>query len=299
MEVQLFDFRWRDEQTCEFQATDGKRFGRRPVSLGDNLSVQLIDKPVYCAGSMVADKWQPCPEGREGRSRCEVCRARERNFVFTMFDGFNTDNFSDDDLAQIAGSHVVYLAFFEKELFKIGVSKLDRKILRQLEQGSRCTLYIAQTENGVTARQIETLVRRSGIKDKVKASAKKDFLQCDVTEQEAEEILRDVSKNIPQYVHEYPKLEEYLLKEPEFRCWDQEYGVAKLKEDQQRVHSIELHENDAVSGKVVAIKGPFVVLDTGEEIVSVCMKDYTGRTLDFSSRPQGLYTHKALQNTLF
>lgn len=299
MKVHFFDYRWRDEETVEVQATDGTRFGRKPFQKGESISFSVCDDPVMCAGCMVDGVWKPCDENRVGRAKCEICRNKEKSFVFTSFDGFNRDNFSEQDLAQIAGPHVVYLAFFDKGLYKVGVSKQDRKIMRQIEQGSLCTLYVAATEDGIYARQIETLIRKTGIKDKIRGSQKEDFLQSDCSYEEAEEILREEAKKIPEIVKDVPKLHTFILDEPEFVTWDEAYGVDKIKAKNERVHIVNLQPNDALSGTIIATKGVFIVVDTTEELVCVSMKKYTGKHLDFSKKAPGLYTDKAIQNSLF
>ncbi|MCF7812090.1 DUF2797 domain-containing protein [Candidatus Gracilibacteria bacterium] len=172
MKVHLYDFRWQDESTTEFQASADGKFGRKKLHLEDDVSLS-VQSSVFCAGSRTDDTWSPCPQKATGKAKCDMCKARERNFVFTAFDGFDRSNVTDLDLEQISGSHVVYLALFDESKIKIGVARLSRKILRQLEQGSHATLFIAETPDGIAARQIETLMRKDGIADKIMASQKK------------------------------------------------------------------------------------------------------------------------------
>ena len=172
MQVLLYDFRWNSDTQVEFQASSGERFGRKQLALGDELSVQVCDT-TKCAGSMRDNTWQPCPQNVVGRKKCETCRNREGNFIFTSFDGFNTDMFTPDDLARLQGEHLVYLALFDTGVTKVGVCKKERHTLRQVEQGSHHTLYIAETPDGVLARQIETCFRQTGIADKVQAVPKR------------------------------------------------------------------------------------------------------------------------------
>jgi len=298
MQVHLYDFRWNSPEEVEFQASNGSRFGRKPLKKGDPLSVQVVGE-VACAGSMREGDWQPCAQHITGRKKCETCRNREGNFVVTSFDGFNTDIFSAEDLSKLDGEHVVYLALFEKNLKKVGVSKLSRKTLRQVEQGAQQTLFIAQTPNGILARQIETCLRQTGLKDKIQASAKKDSICPDITLAEGEAELRSALEAAKPGLANHDQIAKMLLDEPEFYDWTDTYGLDALNHSSKPLHTVKLDQNESVSGTIAAIKGPFVVLETEDEMVCLCAKDLQGLKLDFTPKPVGLNLNSALQNALF
>lgn len=298
MQVHLYDFRWFDEGSFEFQASLGARFAKKPLKIGDRLSMQ-INSDIKCAGSYRDEVFKPCPDQVYGKKKCDTCRAREGSFIFTAFDGFNTDHHTAEDLARIAGEHVVYLALFDKGLVKVGVSKLTRKSLRQIEQGSQATLYVAQTDDGVKARQIETLLRRSGMADKVNASVKKDYLLPVVTKDEAEAELRGLLEEHKAGLDEYPALVEALLDSPEFIWWEDQYNLPVVRDSSKSLHSVKLTKGEMVSGTIIAAKGPFIVLDLPYEIVSICAKDLVGYEIEFDDKPDGLELNQALQGALF
>ena len=299
MEVQFFDLRWPDPTCVEVQVHNSDRLGRKQFRFGDSFSFEIKDETTKCVGSMIDNVWHPCQYQTIGYARCKPCKSREGTFIYTMFDGFNTDMFNQDDMAKIAGPHVVYLALFEDSIMKVGVSGLGRKELRQVEQGSFSTLYIAQTEDGTQARQIETLIRKSGIQDKIRSSQKKDLVITTITPEEAEKQLQELYASCKSTLDEYPKLKTLLLEKPEYKNWETTYATDALKTKDQRLHSVKLQEGDAISGTLVAARGPFLVIDTGEEHLSICMKDYIGKTLLFEAKAPGLYTKKAFQNSLF
>jgi len=298
MKVHLYDFRWIDKDACEFQASANGKFGRKSIKLGDSLSLGVESEP-FCAGSVFEGEWKPCPENAKGKHQCDLCRQRERNFVYTMFDGFNRDNFTDSDLMQIQGDHVIYLALFDRELVKIGVSRAERKALRQLEQGSQATLFIGQANDGVKARQIETLVRKSGIADKIKPSQKQDFLLPDITKEQAEQELKALWEKHKDCLKKYERLTPQLKNEPEFVWWADTYGLGNVQDSTKQFHTVKLKPEEWVSGTIRVIKGPFLILETPDELVSICAKDLQGRIVDFSVRGEGLELKNALQNSLF
>lgn len=298
MQVHLYDFRWNSPEQVEFQASSGDRFGRKQLALGDSLSVAVKDT-VRCAGSMRDGVWQRCGQGVTGRKKCDVCRNREGNFVFTSFDGFNTDMFTQDDLERLQGDHVVYLALFDSGVMKVGVSKQSRKTLRQVEQGSHQTLFIAQTPDGILARQVETCLRQSGLADKINASVKKNFICPEITANQGESELREAFQNHQSGLQNHPELKQFLLSEPEFCDWTETFGLNAVNNHTKPLHIVKLAADEAVSGTIVALKGPFVMLETPDEIVALCAKDLQGLELDFTPTPPGLSLNSALQNALF
>ena len=298
MEVLVYDFRWEDEKTCKFQASFASKFGQKFVKIGDALSIEIRSAP-RCAGSVFDGKFAPCPQNFIGKSRCELCRTREKNYIFTMFDGFDRGNFSAEELEKIAGRHVAYLALFDKNLIKVGVSALERKILRQIEQGSHFALHFAQTPDGILARQIETILRKSGISDKIKPGQKKDFLAPEISREHGEKLLRDLLAEKLSALDSHPHLKKFVLDPPEFRDFSEIYHLRNFTKNPKPFHSIALDENESVSGKIIAIKGPFIVLELPDEIVSICAKDLQGRLVSFDEKPPGLRLNSAFQSSMF
>lgn len=296
MQVHVYDFRWNDEQTVRFEASDGEKFGQKILQRGDDLSISL-EKTLSCAGSSREGQWSPCPDKVQGRAKCDSCRNREGSFVYTSFDGFNTDIFTAEDLAKIDGEHWVYLSLFDEVTQKIGVSKLERKRLRQLEQGSVATLFIAKTPNGVTARQIETLFRQSGMLDKVQSQSKKDAWQLNLSPEKAESILQQKLAEHQNCLGPHPHLKDFVLNTPEFHVWAEFYGTQGLPTHD--LHELKLQVGERISGKIVATKGAFVLLDTGTELASVCARDLRGYWVEFAPTPPGLTLNQALQGALF
>lgn len=300
MEVHIFDFRWSDTNTVEFQAYKDTKFGKKKLNVGDHVSLQCISDTLRCAGHMADGQWHPCPDSATGKPKCDVCRVKEGNFAITMFDGFNTENFRPEELSLLAqDAHYVYLALFDTDIVKVGVTKEPRKELRQVEQGAAFTLYIAHTPDGILARQIETLVRRSGMADKIKSSQKKNFVIPEISTSEAKAYLMEFIPDIEQAVFNYPRLKKHLITPAEFACWDKNYDIQTVKDSDLPFHPVKLEQGEWVSGTIQCIKGPFVMINTGEEIVSICAKDLRGMQVEFDEKPHGLSLNTALQNTLF
>jgi predicted DNA-binding antitoxin AbrB/MazE fold protein len=298
MKVLLYDFRWINEHGCEIQGSVGGRFGRKKISIGDEMSLEACSA-IRCAGCIENGVWKPCPKHSEGKAKCEYCRAIEGNFIFTAFDGFDQSQLQPGDLDKISGEHVVYFALFESGVLKVGVSKKERKVLRQIEQGSHQTLFWAEAPDGLVARQIETLARRAGIADKIQSRQKKTSLQPEISEEVARKELREALAKSLEGLNESAHLKKFISLNPEFVSWDSVYHTDVLPRIGKPLQPISLSEAESVSGVIRAIKGAFVIIETDHELVSLNMKSLSGRECDLSPKPMGLTLHTALQNSLF
>lgn len=298
MQFLVYDFRWKDPETCIIWASLGEKIGYKPVQKGDKISLERVSLTL-CAGSLVGGEWRPCPEKAQGKPKCEVCRGREKkeNLVFTVFDGFNKEHLTPEDLEKIQGEHEVYLALFDQDLIKVGVCQKQRKTLRQLEQGAYATLFIAQTSDGIIARQIETTLRKNGVLDKVLSSQKTSLYRPDLSPEKAQKLLLDFWKKNRSAVELH--YQKYLYPKPDFHIWSSWYSLDALPPNTQSIHSIKLQKNEWVSGEIIAIKGSFLFVETDQEIVALNMKDLNGHYIEFDERPSGVFLEKALQGALF
>jgi hypothetical protein len=171
--------------------------------------------------------------------------------------------------------------------------------LRQLEQGSHATLYVAECPDGILARQIETIFRRQGIADKIKLSQKKDILLPDLPQEEIEKELNNFFSPLVASLQEYEILQKCLLSKPKFKCWENDYNLPAVKKVNKFFNVLKLSSDESASGVVIAIKGAFVFIETDSEIAAICAKDLLGCDLDFSPLPYGTNVKGGTQTTLF
>ena len=175
MKGHLYDMRWASEEALEWQfAGDKDVLLKEPIRLYEPITItKLSDK--HCAGSVRDGVYKPCDNDIQvNKGQCELCSSREGTFATTVFDGYNKGNISDDELEKLMYPTFVYLALFDTDVYKVGVSREDRVILRQLEQGSSYSMFIAHCPNGILARQIETRIRQNGVIDKLTTRSKTD-----------------------------------------------------------------------------------------------------------------------------
>jgi serine/threonine protein kinase len=105
--------------------------------------------------------------------------------------------------------------------------------------------------------------------------------------------------NYKSALDEYPHLKDWWHQSPIFKHWDTYYGISSVENSGKSFHSVKLEVDESISGIVRAIKGPFLIIETPDELVSICAKDLKGREIDFSEQPAGLKLNTALQAALF
>ncbi len=133
----------------------------------------------------------------------------------------------------------------------------------------------------------------------MKLSQKKEFLCPEIAEKEGEAMLREVFEAHRNAFSNHELLQNFLAKNPEFVSWKSAYHLSNIEKSSKAFHSVALNNGESVSGKIIAMKGPFLVIETPDELVSVCMKDQLGREIEFEEKPAGLVLQSAFQSALF
>ena len=294
--VHLYDWRWIDEEQWVLRGLVGSQRGHRILQWGNPLSLKVLSD-VFCHGAVRENQYFPCPDQVQGRAFCSFCRSRAGGTIFTAFDGFNRYPFSDHELQQLQGEHLVYLAWFGSDMIKVGVSRQNRETLRQLEQGSHATLFIARTPDGILVRQIETLVARTGLRDKCFSKQKKNTLVPLESLSEIRSQLESVAQICFEGLKGYPNLQAYWHDQPRFRSWEQVYHLSELSH--HKWETISLERGEGVSGTIVMVKGGLIGLKIRDEMVVLSVSELVGRHLDFSPQPTGMIRNQSSQSQLF
>ncbi len=299
MQGRIYEFRWKDEYSPYFRMYSEGRMIEQPIAFGAQLSMEVIDGTV-CMGYEKNGEWNPCPTIEKGVRKCEACKRQEGMPIAQYCDGFNTSMFSGEELETLNAPHYVYFAMFDAGLVKVGVSGSARGYLRQIEQGSHFSLIVADGLWGVPARQMETTIRRAGVVDKIQGSQKKDLVFPHVTPEEGkEELLKLAGQHLPAVLAIYPQFEQHLKNPPEFLEFASYFRLQDAERIQKPLHNPTLEVGEYVSGKVVSVKGPFIVIETDSEKVLLEAKRLKGMKIDFSPKPAGLKKEEAFQSALF
>lgn len=300
MSEQIFEFRWRDEKTPYFRVIRNGTIYERVLSFGQNFSIEITDN-YSCSGYDKGDGWHPCVAGGvPGVRKCEECKKQEGMSAAQYCDGFNTEMFSGEELETLNHPHYLYFALFDEHLVKVGVSGSSRGLLRQIEQGSHFSYIFAEGMWGVPARQMETLIRKNGMIDKVQGSQKSGLLFPEITKEKAEKIFAELlEKHKTAVLTQRPEFEQYFKNPPEFQDFSDAYHLRQAQMVEKPLHETSLETSESLSGTLIAAKGPLLLLETDTERILVQPKKFKGHQVDFAPRPIGLHKKDAFQSALF
>lgn len=305
--MHIFDFRW-DQKTESpyFQIIEDGVVRQQFLSLNTKFSVSLTRAVPHCTGAFIKKEFRACPQKNVGQKKCEACKKAEDYFPCQFCNGFNCNRFRDEKIPNCDADHMVYLALFDNDLVKVGVSGMGRGKARQYEQGSHFTRVLAQGMSGVMARRIETTLIRAGLPDKVPATKKKNILFPEISLEEGESILAEkFSFAKDQIISLMPEMKKYVIDEQEEKIfWDMREYYKKISEEIQEkfqlpIHVLSLEEGESVAGELVMVKGSFLVLHTGTELAVLLAKDFVGRDISFDDCEMGITKNGGFQGGLF
>lgn len=298
----VFDFRWNEKAQPLFQLVENGTLCEYFLKKEEHFSLRILDTPLKCVGSLREGEYDPCPNHEIGTKKCEICKRADEYFPCQFCNGYNCDRFREKPIENCEASHMVYLALFTPELIKVGVSRLSREKIRQVEQGSHFTSIIAEGLSGISARKMESMLCKYGFPDKIPISQKKDFLFPEISLEKGKDILRGKIREAQEIIRaEMPELSKFLLLEEKF--WDNRNSYAEnfdwITSSPKAVHFLTLKKEESVSGKIVVVKGAYFGIETEDEFVVLCAKDILGHTISLETLPNGLCTQDAFQSALF
>ncbi len=183
--------------------------------------------------------FQTAPEAEECVLHPEMCRAHE---------GIARD--MDFAKQHCLIDHFVYLA--SSEHVKVGVTRYTQIPTRWIDQGASSATIIAKTPNRYTAGLIEVSLKKI-LPDKTNW---RSMLTNRVMESvNYAETIAEIQKILPDY------LKQYLVPEQPVEILN--YPVLEYP---QKVNSIDLLKQPQLSGKLIGIKGQYLLFENGNVI---------------------------------
>ena len=177
------------------------------LSPGEKLS-WTIAGPRKCIGSRnESGHLMPCPEhnvNRPGQVRCGICAAVDSMDPCIRCNG-RICNASEERKSRCEETdYVLYLAVFNDQTLKVGVSTARRVKTRWVEQGADFAAVIAEVQGGRAARRLEDLIgRRSGITKQVRSKRKIASLMERLDFSSAEDLATRFSSSLLEILPEY------------------------------------------------------------------------------------------------
>lgn len=140
--------------------------------------IKLIrHKGQYCTGyyDLETLKKHPCPTVSKVTNKLESCPECIKRMDFNPhFYNVKTDGISIKQQAYLNEPHLVYLAFFGGDYYKVGITNKRRSLARFHEQGARYACIIAECSNAYSAREIEhNFISFCGLKETIRKKTKR------------------------------------------------------------------------------------------------------------------------------
>jgi len=257
------------------------------------INVQLDKK--YCIGFFDEfDNVYPCKNNMtvERSLQCEECLSNDILWRCAMCKGVYCINPKARDFC-FNHKHIVYLAVYNPNLVKVGVSWEKRFQKRIAEQGANIAVKVAECPTGFDARKLERkITQRLGITDRSSSKDKQSALQPTYSAEMMTALIYKIRTGIFRAFNgtEYEKnlIKDsgiYDLYTPFKNTLAKENVSAVVIQDKKNI-------NRMLEGKIVAQKGFYLLLKvyTGvifPSIVAIDLRNYIGfRTIGGSIKCQ-------------
>jgi hypothetical protein len=117
----------------------------------------------YCTGfrDLATRKSSPCPQQTQVTGKSDQCWACDQRTGFIpSFYNMERNALSPQQQRYNLDKHIVYLAAFSADTAKVGITSEVRSLARLREQGARCGVIVARTEDAYAARAHEEAIHQ-------------------------------------------------------------------------------------------------------------------------------------------
>ncbi len=293
--MHIVNVTWRPTENNAFEhgvlswmeAEEPLKFTR--LSPGDKLSWTIVG-PRMCIGSRnEAGRLVPCPEhiaSRPRQVRCGSCAAVDSMDPCIRCTG-RICNASEERRTRCEETdYVVYLAVFNDQTLKVGVSTTKRVRTRWVEQGADFAAVLAEIRGGRAARRLEDLIgRRRGATKQVRTQRKISSLMTQLNLTRAEELAKRFISSLPEVLPE---------REVQLEDLSMYYNLDSLTARPLPWHKrSEPMDGMQLLGDVVGMKGSLLVTRIGSAFTVANLKQLVGYTVD-SDSPVRMVTQSGL-----
>ncbi|NOR39010.1 MAG: DUF2797 domain-containing protein [Candidatus Thorarchaeota archaeon] len=259
------------------------------LSPGDKLSWTIVG-PRMCIGSRnKSGRLVLCPEhivSNPGRARCSSCAAIDSMDPCIRCTG-RICNASEERRTRCEETdYVVYLAVFNDQTLKIGVSTTNRVKTRWVEQGADFAAVLAEIRGGRAARRLEDLIgRRRGATKQVRTQRKISSLMTQLDLTEAEELAKRFISSLQEVLPEREvQLEDLSM------YYNLDSLTARPLPWRKRSEPM---DGMQLLGDVVGMKGSLLVTRIGSAFAVANLRQLVGYTVD-SDSPVRMVTQSGL-----
>lgn len=227
-----------------------------------------------CVGYYEGGKYFPCINSaqiEEKYERCMFCEGKlgfKSAFLFGATPNENAKRY-------LSKNHFIYLAYFEPGIIKVGTASESRRLLRPIEQDALLYIYIAQN-SGFKIQELEKAISSSlQITETVSSKVKFKYIGVKPDIQKAKDIIFDMIKQIKSDPSIMEKFGSWFLPEKDLKFVD-------ITQDNDFIFPEDLHliTDTNIYGKLLGIRGKFVILDYDNSMIALSRKDLIGRIVE-------------------
>ena len=214
----------------------------------------------------------PCPTSSlaRGGPQCPSCQARDAAAPCLRCRGETCTALGPVRDACRNSQAYVYLAAFNGKL-KVGVTREGRCMTRWVEQGADAALRVL-TGNGSEVRRLEHLIHTQlGIPESVRSGAKASALSGEDKTKQALILLEETRRR----VHPLASQSQRFNEDPWILV--PHYSIPAIK---QKPILLRVDDGVAVAGEVVGVKGPTLLLRSGEVYFVLGLSALLGRSIE-------------------
>ncbi|MCJ7573802.1 DUF2797 domain-containing protein [Candidatus Bathyarchaeota archaeon] len=217
----------------------------------------------------------PCPTSSQARGgpQCPSCQARDAAAPCLRCRGETCTAVGPIRDVCRSSQAYVYLAAFGGKL-KVGVTREGRYVTRWVEQGADAALRVL-TGNGSEVRRLEHIIHQQlGVPESVRVGFKVSTLSREDKTKQALILLEETR----QRVHAIASSNQRFNEDPWILA--PHYNIPAIK--QKPIH-LKVDDGVTVAGEVVGVKGPTLLLRSGEVFFVLGLSALLGRSIEFIS----------------
>lgn len=232
------------------------------------IKIKITDER-KCNGyyDLLARKYKPCIKIDVEISethQCDYCKNQSGFYECLRCDGKMC--ISKNPIAKefCNQKHVVYIALFGNEKFKVGTAAEYRKYARIEEQGAIASMFIAMTSTGKIARFIESYISTLGFTLQVNSNFKINNLIIEKDKSQINEILKNKYNEIKKKMPE--PLKKYLI-EPEINYFENINEINKRILMKEETTQLSLFNDEKIIKTYDICLKPTLIIGTIKNVV--------------------------------
>lgn len=257
---------------------DSGEFYNFTPQFDNDITIKIDITQRYCTGwhSLETGESFTCPEKTKLESKYEQCQKCQKRTGFNpAFYNVSESDISEQQQVRNSQPHIVYLAHFQTDKIKVGISYSGRGISRLLEQGARSALILGEFPSANIARRYEAQISAmDGICENVKANAKIKMLEQPYSKELAEQELIETKDKIQSALNVEFDAKEVL-------SLDEFYTNSQVPSgDFISACDINSGQTLTFSGNLKAQAGYLLIAQQQDENIIIPLKKYAGYNIE-------------------